>query len=327
MTLFYSIVHKWNFGTLMLATLALCSACSEDSLPAEGQAPIGFGMNDTRAVINQVIDIQAFSVWARFSNSQTPEMTLMDGEVVYRDPEDTNFPKRFTYDHTKYWIDGTYDFYAIHPSTESSAYDFITLDNEDQTLTISGFDSSSQTDLAVVTDRVRRVYPSEGTGDVEFSLRHVLTQVKVTLLKDEGNESDVIEVTSIQLSGMKAKGTYTAQITSDTGGWSSLDETYTWRQTLSDNNTLQTTGGLVSTALLIPQTPENLTLTVNFQITHGSAEPQPSVKSVNLPVATWQENAIVNYRCTLGVDYNITLGSVTITPWGNKEAGGTVIIK
>lgn len=322
MTQIYSFISNRSFKSLVLAVVAMCSACSSDPIPdtEEGKTPIGFGVTESRAPISAASDIQAFSVWARFSNTQTPEMTLMNGEVVYRDPVD------FTYDNTKYWINGTYHFYAIHPSALTGAYDDenLVLNNNTQSITIPNFNSASQTDLCVTSARVSRTYPEGGTGDVTFNLRHTLTQVKVSLFKSDGNSSDAIVIKSVQLSGMKETGTYT--VTGNTGAWSNLQDTYTWYQSLNQNNVLNLSSGtaVMATALLIPQTidEKTLVLTVNFTV-NGKAD----MKTLNLPAITWTENSIVNYKCSLSVKHDIVLGTVTVTPWGEMEAGGTVVIK
>lgn len=325
MTQIYSFISNRSFKYLVLAVLAICSACSSDPMPdtEEGKTPIGFGVTASRAPISAASDIQAFKVWARFSNSQTPEMTLMEREVVYRDPEDTNVPKRFTYDNTKYWVNGNYQFYAVHPESATVKFD----EENSYTFTIKDYVTTGTDDLMLAS--VPHEYPTNGST-VNLAFSHLLTKVSLQLNKSDNNASNVITVTDAYLYGVHMQGTCT--LNGGTPQWSELaDVSNVGQSDLTKELTTEYTS-VLENYMLLPQKISNdnpIYLVVLYQ--YKQSESSNAIeKNLIVPMPhepVWAMNSSIVYKATIKVDHNIVFSTPVVEPWGNEQAGGTIIIK
>lgn len=324
MTQIYSFISNRSFKYLVLAVLAMCSSCSSDPMPdtEEGKTPIGFGVTESRAPISSASAIEAFSVWARFNNAQTPAMTLMNGERVY-DPAYPSNPKRFTYDNTKYWVNGNYQFYAVHPESATVKFD----EENSYTFTIKDYVTTGTDDLMLAS--VPHEYPTNGST-VNLAFSHLLTKVSLQLNISAKNASDEITVTDAHLYGVHMQGTCT--LNGGTPQWSELaDVSNVGQSDLTKTLTTDYTS-VLENYMLLPQEISNdnpIFLRVLYQYKQSGSS-NAIEKNLIVPMPhepVWAMNSSIVYKATIEVDHNIVFSTPVVEQWGNEQAGGTIIIK
>ena len=188
----------------MLAALAACTKTTispNDDLtnalnPSSG-APIAFETEDafTKAVIDNINDLQVegnkFRVWSHFQGTTSGPMFTEDGtEVEYKKLNEESIPQYgWTYNPTRYWLNGTYDFAAVYPSTVTGTYAPATA-GATPTLTINNFDVTTQDDLLVAFNNGpdgNGIDGSQGKANnpVELKFQHALSCIQLKLTLDE----------------------------------------------------------------------------------------------------------------------------------------------
>lgn len=195
-----NIAHPWATLCLMLTLLASCSEKTIDPstpLPPTDATPIAFSTEDafTKAVIDSKEDLEVegnkFRVWSHFQGTTSgPMFTEVGTEVEYKKLNEESIPQYdWTYSPTRYWMNGTYNFAAVYPSSVSGTYAPAT-QGAAPTLTVNNFDVTDQHDLLVAFNN-----GTDGTGingatppaTVDLNFQHTLSLVQIELKLDKAD--------------------------------------------------------------------------------------------------------------------------------------------
>lgn len=217
-------LKSFQLGALSLVSLAFVSCSVDEDFrnidPSESSAPaksaIGFYVNtasSTRAA-------------SSFSNTLRPEhfkVTAFDGAANYYDNQSdlvTSPDNGFSWkpETKRYWPSGKREnwegltFYAYIDQTASAARRHDANSCFDMSGEVPAFKSytvntevEKQTDLMYAV--AKGVTSKTFRGDVSLNFRHALSQICFTARNDNPNLSD-IEILSIELGGVKGRGTY-----------------------------------------------------------------------------------------------------------------------
>ena len=100
--------------TLLLPALTACTIVSQrESGPDEPITFASFLPDVTKAVVNNEEDMEDFAVWGWHTAAGAAPTDIFDGERIYRDGTGVTAP--WTYDVPRFWVEGSYDFYALYP--------------------------------------------------------------------------------------------------------------------------------------------------------------------------------------------------------------------
>lgn len=335
---------------LVLVLAALSSgSCQKKEITVDEQKGIGFSIaanwddNEklSRALVSGESGMRskAFGVIARFSSGASFSsgncQTAFNNDIAI---EYNSTAGKWSYTPLRYWVPGcTYRFRALWPQDAVTSF----TDDLATSAVISGFTASniqaSQTDL-MLSDRVERTTPaviSDDISNVSLTFQHLLCNVNVKIKQyDDPLNDDIFTVTSVSLTGMKNKGTYTLTNASATtaGTWDvSAGSNMTCTRNLSPaitptKNAWSTIWG-DNGLLLIPQDPTNVKLLIDYSVTHNGNSTSKSV-SLNLPATpSWQAGQKVMYQLTINQTYDIIIGTPEVEPWGTSPSTGTILIK
>ena len=190
----------------MLVAIAACTKTDikpNDDLanalnPSSG-APIALASQDASPKADGVTDVDAFNavraggfkVWSWFQGTTAGAMFGENGTIVtdvnyVADlPEGQTQPApNWTYSPVRYWLNGTYDFAAVYPSTASGTY----RPAENSTtpvLTVENFDVTNQDDLLVAFNTGIDGSKGSENGPVDLTFQHALSCVQLKLSLDE----------------------------------------------------------------------------------------------------------------------------------------------
>lgn len=338
------------WGIFALLTIV---ACSDDSLlHTPNSTLINFGNITTRAAVSKD-NITEFGVMAdmNLGADNTPEalrwVPMFENERIYKS---TN---GFTYDNTRYWIDGrTFFFFAVYPYGASVTRTEETIEWEDaegkmQTGTKFQYSVDVSVPIDASTDYLvaqRTVSTMNVTNypTVDLSFNHLLSQINVVVKKsNEYNAKDIFIVTQVALSGISRTATFEAvhapnsyRDTLSTITESRLVRRQNLNQELTADgvNVLGENNGL----LVVPQQIRSAKFSFNYSYqeynstTSTYGDIQYSTIEVNIPtdtVAEWLKGKNYTYTLTLKKDHNIYIGTPTVNDWSSPQAGGTVIIQ
>lgn len=192
---------------LMLAAIAACTKTeinTNDDLanglnPSSG-APIAFESQDAFTKAEGDTDPEAFmavraggfKVWSWFQGTTSGPMFGENGTVV----TDANYvadlqegqtmpDPNWTYSPTRYWLNGTYDFAAVYPSTVLGEYKPAQTGGT-PVLTVKDFDVTNQDDLLVAFNTGIDGLGRTSEDAVNLNFQHALSGVQIELrLKPE----------------------------------------------------------------------------------------------------------------------------------------------
>lgn len=290
-------------AAFLLPALTACTVISREVRTSD--EPIAFASfvpDVTKAVVENAEGMEnAFAVWGyRTPTGGAAEvLTVFDGDKIYRD--DNTAP--WTYDIPRFWVEGHYYFYALHPFPDGTDISAPAAGAEVTASCIAGQGisivlNSPKADIDLMTATATRKYPLGGDGAVAFTFEHLLS--RVSFVATTG--SDNIIVNNLTLSGIAFSGTYTSS------GWN-LDET---------SSISAVSGIAVSTSgttdlldmLLIPQTiSAECILTLSY-----SADGQKVEKTLIIP-ASPEWVAGKSYVYTLMLHYTDATLTVSVEPW------------
>ena len=342
---------------ILVATALLAWSCGkEDFSASDSPRPIVFSMLSLNSTSSTKADTYTYlssgstiSVAARKSAGSTWSST--DASYVFnttshlQNVQTTNATGSCTYSPAAYWSgNSVFRFRAVYPiAPDQVSYS----DDLDGNAVISNFtvnaSASAQKDL-MLSDMVERSLTSVGNPDpVEIVFHHLLCKVKVQIIEDTSKPAanpgnDVFTITGVKLTGMPDKGTYTGAATSGAWNTSSASSLSCVNNTShiapnsynadSDDDGVPDADVWPEGLKLIPQTITNeVSLVLDYQVAHGSA--QPSNKSVVIPIPpiTWEAGKAYTYQLALDEDMYIYFGNIIVASWGNTQSSGTVIIK
>ena len=300
--------------SFLAALVAACTAACTDDAPAAGGDAITFAAPEaaeTRAAVDDAFpDGSQFTVWGGKT------ATEFDGETV------TGSGGVWTYTGgIRYWTKGTkYNFYAVYPTDVEN----VTVDYDNGTITITGFDCSETGEDAVdlMTASATVEYAADATsapGAVAFRFSHLLARVTVSVRTGQGVTATDISAT---LSGLATKGDYSS---SGSTPWTTDDTNNEFTATYASMDASDTQD-LFGDLLIIPQNLANATLSISLTRSSGSTSGTVSQTfKLDDSLASWSAGS--HYRYTLTVEPDaITFSNFTVDEWGETHTGGDINI-
>ena len=297
----------------LAALVAACTAACTDDVPAAGGDAITFAAPEaaeTRAAVDEAFpDGSQFTVWGGKT------ATEFDGETV------TGSGGVWTYTGgIRYWTKGAkYNFYAVYPTDVEN----VTVDYDNGTITITGFDCSETGEDAVdlMTASATGISYNEGQTPqpVGFTFSHLLARVTVSVRTGQGVTATGISAT---LSGLATKGDYSS---SGSTPWTTDDTNNEFTATYASMDASDTQD-LFGNLLIIPQNLANATLSISLTRSSGSASEEISQEfNLGESIARWSAGR--HYRYTLTVEPDaITFSNFTVDEWGETHTGGDINI-
>ena len=288
--------------TLLLPALTACTIVSR-TVPAADE-PITFAsfLPDVTkdGVVESAGDMSEFAVWGWHTAAAgaTPT-TIFNGERIYRDGIGATAP--WTYDVPRFWVEGHYDFYALHPYPADGS-------GVTATCTADGITTialnSPNADIDLMTATATRDYPGDGDGAVAFTFDHLLSRVSI---QAEAGAGDV-QITSLTFSGMYDGGSYNGSAWDFTGR-------------IADGSI---SSGVVDIApgepvsvlhdlLMIPQTPES-SCKIELTWTLNGAMQDPVSLAVPADPA-WTPGRQYVYTISIATDFTL---NINVVDWENK---------
>lgn len=327
---------KAKIWTYILALSVLAVSC-KDKVGDPAELTIGFGVEQTKTFIGSAAalcyDGSSFEMNAAYSSGSSfnagSATTLMDRRTVSYDADRSDW----FYRPAEFWLQGEcYHFRAIYPAE--------TVENLTETLVGNGlsFDYTVPSDPAVQSDilvsqlaEVVTPAPMESPiPPVGLSFSHILSNVRILTKKADAVEDEVeIEITRLELSGMKDSGSYThgAPGSWDTSAGNILTCSAPAGAVLAKGTWTSLFGdGL----LLIPQAlaDEALMLTMDYTITRGGDVNDIHCK-LGLPAppgGEWLPGNTYNYKLDMKEDNEtiiIIFEEVIVSDWADDDEEGT----
>lgn len=330
--------------TICTAVALLSCNKNEMEVQSANSGIICFSDVATRAIVSNASEITEFSVFAEQNlgpdgTTQAHQwVSILQDERVYR-----NGSNDFTYDNTRYWVNGrTFFFFGIYPYG-TTATRTENVDANGQTAfeyaVKLNVPYNASTDFMVAQTSVPILYEAVSYPVVGMEFDHLLSQIVINVKKDASyNANDSFTVTQVGISGISRNGTFVASHTpnSYTESLNVVDES---RQIRRQNlNASLTTGGVDvlgenNGMLVLPQDIKEGVAKLSIAYSYQQAadtELQYSTIEVDIPttqVSNWESGKIYTYNLTLKIDNNIYINTPTVSNWGTAQSGGTIIIK
>ena len=258
-----------------------------------------------------------FAVWGWHTDAAGATPTaIFDREKVYRDLPGSSW----TYDVPRFWVEGSYDFYALHP------YPFTKDDGSRVTagVTADGITSitlnSPKADIDLMTATATRDY-SPATPDasaVSFTFEHLLVKVSI-VVRTEGLGTGTVSLMNLLLTGPKLTATYDPQ-----SGWSDLSKDESTLIKYNDPSGVGLTDKgvtIVEDRLLIPtDQPSAYSVEINYM--DGSSQKTSTAELPSIPI--WQPGESYIYTLTIKGDY-IGFDRPLVDDWDDAD-GGIIIV-
>ena len=287
---------KKRYALIAALSMLIATSCTNDNEP-EAARGIAFESNvPTRAVKENFISGDAFTVWGGYDGDAT---NVFNGETVTFDRAN------WSYAGTRYWVSGKmYNFYAVYPTGYGTC-------STDGTIAVSDFDTSDNTDL--MTAEALRMNGSN-PQTVPFTFRHELARVSVVVQNESGIAGTA---TQVSFSDIFTTGTLTRSSSTTNASWS-----YTDNRPISESNiSISATGEtkLLEDLLLIPQALNGKTLSVTIDRSGTTL-----AGNLNLS-GLWKAGHTYRYVITVQADA-ITFSNFTADEWGETHTGGDINI-
>ena len=301
-------------AAFLLPALTACTVISREVRTSDEPITFASFLPDvTKAVVENAEGMEnAFAVWGyRTPTGGAAEvLTVFDGDEIYRD--DNTAP--WTYDIPRFWVEGHYDFYAIHPYPDGTDISAPAAGAEVTASCIAGQGisivlNSPNADIDLMTATASRNYSSAGSdaSAVAFSFDHLLSRVSI---QAEAGAGDV-KITSLTFSGMFDGGSYNGSAWDFTGR-------------IADGSI---SSGVVDIApgepvpvlhdlLMIPQTPES-SCKIELTWTLNGAMQDPV--SLTVPAAPeWTAARHYIYTLKLNDVVDVTL-NINVRDWNERN--------
>ena len=277
----------------LILPLLLAVSCTKHS-PEQDRSAIAFApAPHSKSIVEAPAAMQPFAVWGYF----TPEGNTASEEIfscteVYR-------PGNWTYDSPRYWTEGSYRFYAVHPFPDTTAVKAACTDGTGLTIDFS----SPAADIDLMTAAATRTYNAADPASadaVPLDFGHLLAWVSI-VVSTQGGE---ITINSLTFSGMHLSGkclyTPAAASAADQVKWWTVDDGAqdgTGRFILVSDAEALSGEKTYADLLLIPgQDPSASTVDLVYTVGSGEAE----TVSMNLPAAPlWECGKRYTYTITV----------------------------
>lgn len=306
MKYFFTKYRFFLSGAALILTAASCTSTLSDEPATDARAISFTPAAETRAAVEGGTLPADFLVWGGYSNT-----LLFEGETVH--------PNGSYENGTRYWVPGTYNFYAVYPATIKDKTTF-----RNGSLTVKDFDcfatGNAAVDLMTAIPQSITYEAGNEPQPVAMEFKHELAKVEVSVRTDQGVTATI---KNAKLTGMVYKGTLTA--TSNSSTWapitSTSDETpYQVTEPVKINT--PSTTSLFGDILIIPQKTDKLTL--NIAITRDKKENTYNF-DLGTSIAQWTAGRSYRYVLTIEADA-ITFSDFTVDEWGETHTGGDINI-
>ena len=258
--------------------------------------------------------MEDFAVWMYIDGAPSLEQ-----ERVYNADAVSSSPL-WTYDSKRFWTEGNYNFYALHPYPADGS-------GVTATCTADGITSitldSPNADIDLMTATATRDY-SPATPDasaVSFTFEHLLVKVSI-VVRTEGLGTGTVSLMNLLLTGPELTATYDPQ-----SGWSDLPEVPEDESTLIKYNDPSGVGltdkgvTIVEDRLLIPtDQPSAYSVEINYM--DGSSQKTSTAELPSIPI--WQPGESYIYTLTIKGDY-IGFDRPLVDDWDDAD-GGIIIV-
>ena len=313
--------------TLLLPALTACTIVSR-TVPAADE-PITFASflpDVTKAgVVESAGDMTEFAVWGRHTAAGADPTAIFNGERIYRD----GIPgSPWTYDVPRFWVEGHYDFYALHPyetalnqSVSASADNF----------KIESYDASAPDSDGSVRDLMLAVTADKeydgltDPGEVPFTFHHLLCMIEFVVTNPSSTMTEP-SVTSASLYGMyrkwdfmadKAFGTSSDVPQTIAAGWKNGSEQTTSADPYCKAENLSVTSNsvknLFGNIMMVPQTVTDvLVFSISYQDNTGSHELTIPLSTAG--VTSWSAGKKYRYTLTVNTPGDADL-NITVNDW------------
>lgn len=299
---------KYKFflsGAALILTAASCTSTLSDEPATDARAISFTPAAETRAAVDGTTLPNDFLVWGGYSNT-----LLFEGETVHPDGSYENG--------TRYWVPGTYNFYAVYPATIKDK-DKTTFSNG--TLTVKNFDCSATGNAAVdlMTAASGVMEYKEGNNppeSVNLNFQHELARVNIIVT----SEGDAVKISNAKIYGINHIGTLS------NNQWTmsevSTETNPSFRGSLeipsADTKPYGLFGGDL---LLIPASTEKLTnaiLSFDYQYVNGTSK-SAKIELKRDRIQEWVAGSQYKYTVTIpknAVDITV---NVEILKWNEKN--------
>ena len=316
--------------TLLLPALT-ATACTVISREVRtSDEPIAFASfvpDVTKAVVENAEGMEnAFAVWGyRTPTGGAAEvLTVFDGDEIYRD--DNTAP--WTYDIPRFWVEGHYDFYAIHPYPDGTDISAPAAEAEVTASCIAGQGisivlNSPNADIDLMTATADRDYSSADSDAyaVAFIFDHLLAKVSIAV-RTEGMGNGLVHIQSMVLNG-PAEGTYTIQ--NGAGAWTRTGQGTAfpgWKSGDAGGTPVPDTGiTLLKDYMLMPGDPSAFSVTMEY-VHNGTSSGPVTISLPEAPI--WHAGGSFTYTLTIKGDY-IGFDRPLVNGW-NDSPGGIIIV-
>ena len=307
--------------------LTACTIVSR-TVPAADE-PITFASflpDVTKAgVVESAGDMTEFAVWGRHTAAGADPTAIFNGERIYRD----GIPgSPWTYDVPRFWVEGHYDFYALHPyetalnqSVSASADNF----------KIESYDASAPDSDGSVRDLMLAVTADKeydgltDPGEVPFTFHHLLCMIEFVVTNPSSTMTEP-SVTSASLYGMyrkwdfmadKAFGTSSDVPQTIAAGWKNGSEQTTSADPYCKAENLSVTSNsvknLFGNIMMVPQTVTDvLVFSISYQDNTGSHELTIPLSTAG--VTSWSAGKKYRYTLTVNTPGDADL-NITVNDW------------
>lgn len=305
-----------------LATLAFASCSETETVEMPSSAAIKFDNafvgNSVRAAINDAEGLKAvgFKVFGGFS----------DGELngVFNDVAVNFTDGAWKSTTTEYWQNGkSYVFQAYSGTASAKA----TVNGVEFT----GYVANGTEDLLSAAVVEKPTVNVTAPGTVDFTFRHVLSQVKFTFVNGFSGNVD-LTIDNVKVNGLATTGNYTLS-DKDTGAWGELSGSSAYSTNISGAAIEAGKNAATESVIVMPQDVNGKTVTFDLVVS-GSLDFEKQTITVTLPEKSMLEGHSYNFTATLNASNikdpenpdqtlkPIEFGVQEVTAWNGEEAGG-----
>lgn len=300
----------FTFMTVLLPAVTACDMARQEERPS---STIGFAASPlTKSVVENEEDMHEFAVWGY----QTPAggngadvNSVFNCEKVYRAGAGSA-DDFWTYDRPRYWTEGNYSFYALHPFPDEGSGVMAACSPD-------GFTSieldSPAADIDLMTAAAVREYRNAAPdhSSVAFNFMHLLSRVSVQVETGYGD----ISITSLTFSGVHDSGRYNGSI------WDISGQTADGIFCLpAENSPLNIVPGspvpVLQNLLLIPQMPGNDCRIVLDWTLDGTEQKQVTVSVPENPI--WEPGKQYVYTIKLNNSQDVIL-NINVLDWEDEN--------
>jgi hypothetical protein len=195
---------------------------------------------------------------------------------------------------------------------------------------VKGFTGNGGADLDIMISATNAQNGSTHNDEVNLVFSHILSKLNVTFAKAAALEASTVTVTSVEITGLKEKGSYsqnTYHLASTTSGWTAKTVTpSTYKLAYSGSQILNASTGSAFyfiESLVMPQTiaDDQVTLVAKYKIESGTYSENYTYELDLYDIATLQKFFDgYNYTLNFTIAPDVIKFDATVTPWTDQLA-------